>query len=87
MRLAAVSFLLAALLVAACFACFLLFEPRLSPAFALGPGFAASWVLEQFGVAMPNRALPWVTLVCWGPVLWLILLASRRSLARVSGRG
>ena len=86
MRLAAVSFLLAVLLVAACFACFLLFEPRLSPAFALGPGFAASWVLEQFGVAMPNRALLWATLLFWWPVLWLFLLASRRSRARAAGR-
>ena len=84
MRLAVASLLLAVVLIAACFFCFLLFEPMLGPAFAFGPGFAAQWVLEQFGVAMPNRALLWVTLLFWWPVLWLFLLALRRSRARAA---
>ena len=76
------AFLLACSVMIVCVTAFLLFEQQLGPVFAFWPGFAAKWVLEQFGVSMPNRALLWITLVFWWSVCFLALLVRCNAKAR-----
>jgi hypothetical protein len=80
MRRVLVALGLAVLVLGATIACFLAFEPALGPAFANWPGLGVQWLMEQLGVRMTNRLLPWASLGFWWLAFWVVLSTiSRRT--------